>query len=81
MTYDEQTRILRADAGKWITNDDLNFAIEAKLAPSENVANWWEVDELPPIPTDTKNNYIADENDAPAQDTGDEIKTDENANK
>lgn len=81
MTYDEKTRILKADDGKWITNDDINFAIEAKLAPSENVANWWEVDELPPEPIETKNNYIADENDAPAQDTGDEIETDENANK
>ena len=50
MTYDEQTRILRADDGKWITNDDINFAIEAKLAPSEDVANWWEVDHLPPTP-------------------------------
>lgn len=50
MTYDEQTRILRADDGNWITNDDINFAIEAKLAPSEDVANWWEVDHLPPTP-------------------------------
>ena len=50
MTYDEQTRILKADEGKWITNDDENFAIEAKLAPSESVDNWWEVDKLPPQP-------------------------------
>lgn len=47
MTWNEETRILKADAGKWITNDDVNFAIEAKLAPSENVANWREVDKIP----------------------------------
>ena len=58
MTYDEETRILRADEGKWITNDGENFAIEAKLAPSENVANWWEVDEIPPQP---ENPELADE--------------------
>lgn len=81
MTYNEETRILKAADGKWVTNDGIDFAIEAKLAPSENVANWWEVDELPLEPNETKNNYIADENDAPAQDTGDEIETDENANK
>lgn len=75
MTWNEETRILKADDGKWITNGD-TYAIEAKLAPSENVANWREVDELPPEPIETKNNYIADENDAPAQDTGDEIETD-----
>ena len=50
MTWNEETRILRADEGKWITNDAENFAIEAKLAPSEDVANWWEVDTLPPEP-------------------------------
>lgn len=50
MTYNEETRILKADAGKWITNDGKNFAIEAKLAPSENVKNWREVDVLPPQP-------------------------------
>lgn len=50
MTWNEETRILKADEGKWITNDDINFAIEAKLAPSENVNNWWEVDKLPPEP-------------------------------
>lgn len=50
MTYNEETRILKADEGKWITNDGENFAIEAKLAPSEDVANWWEVSELPPEP-------------------------------
>lgn len=50
MTWNEKTRILRADEGKWITNDDISFAIEAKLAPSENVENWWEVDKLPPQP-------------------------------
>lgn len=50
MTWNEETRILKADEGKWITNDGENFAIEAKLAPSENVENWWEVDHLPPVP-------------------------------
>ena len=50
MTWNEETRILKADKGKWITNDGENFAIEAKLAPSEDVNNWWEVDELPPEP-------------------------------
>lgn len=50
MTYNEETRILKADEGKWITNDGENFAIEAKLAPSESVENWWEVDHLPPEP-------------------------------
>lgn len=57
MTYDEETRILRADEGKWITNDGENFAIEAKLAPSENVANWWEVDKIP----EPENPELADE--------------------
>ena len=50
MTWNEETRILSASIGKWITNDGENFAIEAKLAPSESVENWWEVDELPPEP-------------------------------
>lgn len=50
MTWNEETRILRADEGKWVTEDDINFAIEVKLAPSEDVTNWWEVDELPPVP-------------------------------
>ena len=50
MTYNEETRILKADEGKWITNDNENFAIEAKLAPSESVENWWKVDTLPPEP-------------------------------
>ena len=50
MTYNEETRILKADEGKWITNDGENFAIEAKLAPSEDVNNWWEVEHLPPEP-------------------------------
>lgn len=52
MTWNEETRILRADDGKWVTEDDINFAIEVKLAPSENVSNWWEVDHIPepPIP-------------------------------
>lgn len=49
MTYDPETRILRAATGKWVTNGD-TYAIEAKLAPSEDVANWHEVDELPPQP-------------------------------
>lgn len=47
MTWNEETRILKADEGKWITNDGEDFAIEAKLAPSEDVANWWEVDHIP----------------------------------
>ena len=55
MTYDAETRILRADAGKWVTEDDISFAIEVKLAPSENVSNWHEVDELPPEPDEYKN--------------------------
>ena len=50
MTYDSETRILKAADGCWVTNDNENFAIEAKLAPSEDVANWWEVDHLPPEP-------------------------------
>ena len=47
MTWNEETRILKADEGKWITNDGENFCIEARLAPSESVENWWEVDKLP----------------------------------
>ena len=47
MTWNEETRILKADEGKWVTEDDINFAIEVKLAPSENVENWREVDHLP----------------------------------
>ena len=50
MTWNEETRILKADEGKWVTEDGENFAIEVKLAPSESVDNWWEVDELPPVP-------------------------------
>jgi hypothetical protein len=46
MTWNEETRILKADDGKWITNGD-TYAIEAKLAPSESVENWWEIDKLP----------------------------------
>lgn len=46
MTYNEQTRILKADEGKWITNGD-TYAIEVKLAPSDSVDNWWEVDYIP----------------------------------
>lgn len=49
MTWNEETRILKADDGKWITNGD-TYAIEAKLAPSESVKNWREVSELPPEP-------------------------------
>ena len=47
MTYNEQTRILKAADGKYIT-DGKAYGIEAKLAPSDNVSNWWEVDTLPP---------------------------------
>lgn len=50
MTWNEETRILRADEGKWVTEDGENFAIEVKLAPSESVDNWWEVDHLPEPP-------------------------------
>lgn len=50
MTWNEETRILKADKGKWVTEDDINFAIEVKLAPSESVDNWREVSELPPEP-------------------------------
>ena len=50
MTWNEETRILRADDSKWVTEDGINFAIEVKLAPSESVENWREVDELPPVP-------------------------------
>lgn len=58
MTWNEETRILKADEGKWITNDGENFAIEAKLAPSEDVNNWWEVDHLPPEPEDNINENL-----------------------
>lgn len=58
MTWYGDTRILRADKGKWVTEDDTSFAIEVKLAPSENVLNWHEVDELPPEP---ENPAMADE--------------------
>ena len=61
MTWNEETRILKADEGKWITNDDINFAIEAKLAPSENVDNWWEVDHLPPQPENNNEEETEDE--------------------
>ena len=47
MTWNEETRILRAAEGKWITDGE-TYAIEAKLAPSEDVHNWWEIDTLPP---------------------------------
>lgn len=50
MTWNEETRILRADEGKWVTEDDINFAIEVKLAPSEDIANWWKVDHIPEPP-------------------------------
>ena len=46
MTWNEETRILRAAEGKWITDGE-TYAIEAKLAPSESVENWWEIDNLP----------------------------------
>ena len=57
MIWNEETRILKADAGKWVTEDDVNFVIEVKLAPSENVLNWHEVDELP----EPENPALADE--------------------
>lgn len=61
MTWNEETRILKADEGKWVTEDDINFAIEVKLAPSENVPNWHEVDELPPEPDEEKIAKLANE--------------------
>lgn len=57
MTWNEETRILRADEGKWVTEDDIQFAIEVKLAPSEDVGNWWEVDKLPPIQEPNADEY------------------------
>ena len=51
MTWNAETRILKADD---------TYAIEAKLAPSDDVANWWEVDELPPQP-DENIDYLANE--------------------
>lgn len=59
MTWNEETRILKADEGKWITNGD-TYAIEAKLAPSDDMANWRGVDELPEA-QETKIDYLADE--------------------
>lgn len=47
MTWNEETRILKADEGKWMTKNDIDYAIEVKLAPSESVENWWEIDKLP----------------------------------
>ena len=61
MTWNEETRILRADDGKRVTEDDINFAIEVKLAPSESPDNWWEVSELPPEPPFTPIEPDADE--------------------
>lgn len=58
MTWNKETRILKADEGKWVTEDDINFAIEVKLAPSESVENWREVSELPP---EQENPELADE--------------------
>ncbi len=53
MTYDPETRILCAAPGKWVTNGE-TYAIEAKLAPSEDVAHWREIDEaeVPAEPQD-----------------------------
>lgn len=62
MTWNEETRILKADPGKWITNG-ITYAIEAKLAPGDDVSNWWEVDELPPEPENKKENGTENEND------------------
>lgn len=59
MTWNAETRILKADDGKWITNVE-TYAIEAKLAPSESPDNWHEVDHLPE-PQESKNDYLADE--------------------
>lgn len=63
MTWNEETRILKADDGKWVTEDGVNFAIEVKLAPSESPKNWWEVSELPPEPENKKENGTENEND------------------
>lgn len=42
--------------------DEGEFAVYIKkLAPSESVENWWEVDEIPPQPEDSKIDYIANE--------------------
>lgn len=60
MTWNEETRILKADDGKWVTEDDIQFAIEVKLAPSESPDNWHEVDHLPE-PQESKIDYLADE--------------------
>lgn len=58
MIWNVETRILRADECKWVTEDDENFVIEVKLAPSESPDNWWEVDELSPVPgPDEENIY------------------------
>ena len=60
MTWNEETRILKADEGKYITNG-VTYAIEAKLAPGDDVSNWWEVDELPPEQDEEKIDKLADE--------------------
>ena len=49
MTWNEQTRILRADADKWITDGD-TYAIEAHLPLSVSPNSWRQVDNLPPEP-------------------------------
>lgn len=61
MTWNEETRILKAEEGRWVTEDDINFAIEVKLAPSESPDNWWEVDELPPELDEEKIDKLANE--------------------
>ena len=61
MTWNEETRILKAEEGRWVTEDDINYAIEVKLAPSESPDNWWEVDELPPELDEEKIDKLANE--------------------
>ena len=43
MTYNEQTRILKAAEGKYIT-DGTAYGTEAKLAPGDSPENWHEID-------------------------------------
>lgn len=49
MTWNEETRTLKASHGKYVTNG-ITCALEAKLAPGDDISNWWEISELPPEP-------------------------------
>ena len=44
MTYNVQTRILKPDEGKVLTNGSA-YGTEAKLAPGDSPENWREIDE------------------------------------